>query len=71
MADEWIKLPRSERITIGKLICDVWPVGGGARYTVTGADGRYIKGGQCADLTWARQVSMQFAESLQALKVYQ
>ena len=60
----WKSLKRSERAHIGQFDCDVWPVGDGARYSVLGPDGRYVKGGKCASVDWAKQVSSGFALSL-------
>ena len=61
----WQQLERSERIRIGRLECDVWPIGGGARYSIQDTDtGRYVAGGKCASVAWAKQVSTGFAESL-------
>ena len=63
----WEILPRSERAQVGPFQCDVWPIGGGARYSVFDMRTlKYMKGGQCASLEWAKQVSAGFAESLVA-----
>lgn len=57
--------PLSTRCSIGRFVCDVWPVGGGARYSVLDSEtGQYVKGGQCASIEWAKQVSTGFAQSL-------
>jgi len=64
----WNKLKHSERAVIGRFDCDVWPVGNGARYSVFDTStGRYLKGGQCASVEWAKQVSTGFARSLDDL----
>lgn len=65
----WTANPRSETANVGPFICDVWrccdKVGPCARYTVlNSATGRYVAGGRCADMDWAKQVSTGFAQSL-------
>ena len=68
MNNAWRKLERSERATIGRFECDIWRTGEGARYSVLDTNtGRYIKGGKCADLEWARQVSEGFARTISEL----
>ena len=65
---EWQKLLRSERAQIGQFELDVWRIGDGARYSVLDTStGRYVAGGKCLDLNWAKQVSTGFAESLISL----
>ena len=63
----WTALPsrRSERARIGRFDVDVWPIGGGARYSVFDNETLcYVKGGKCADVAWAKEVSATFAQSL-------
>ena len=61
----WKQLPYGERAIIQHFELDVWPIYNGARYSVLDLEtGRYIAGGQCLDLEWAKQVSAGFAESL-------
>jgi hypothetical protein len=62
----WNNLPRgSQRAIVGRFACDVWPIGGGARYSVLDTEsGCYVKGGQCASVEWAKEVSAGFARSL-------
>ena len=61
----WAKLTRSERLTIGRFECDIWAVGEGVRYSVLDTKtGQYVKGGKCASVEWAKQVSAGFARSL-------
>ena len=63
--NEWAQFPRSERCSIGRFECDVWAVGMGARYSVLDSKSRqYVKGGQCASIEWAKEVSSGFARSL-------
>jgi hypothetical protein len=66
--ETWIKLARSERARFGHLECDVWRFGHGARYSVQDIrNGVYLKGGQCRDLDWAKEVSRGFALSIIAI----
>ena len=66
----WTKKDSSERATVGNLECDVWPSGGGARYSVLDTEtGRYLAGGKCADLGWAKEVSSNFARSVLAVVI--
>jgi hypothetical protein len=39
---------------MGAMTLDAWRIGGGARYSVMGADGAYIAGGDAADLETAK-----------------
>ena len=65
MSARWIRLPRSERLHLGRFTCDVWRMGEEARYSVVDeTTGRYTHGGKCADIEWAKQVSESFARSL-------
>lgn len=63
----WTKKDRSERALVGNLECDVWEIGGGARYSVLDESGRYLAGGKCASVEWAKEVSSNFARSVIAL----
>jgi hypothetical protein len=63
----WAALPRgSERATLGSATLDAWLIGGGARYTVLGADGRYIAGGHGVTLDHAKQRAVAALAEAQA-----
>lgn len=64
----WTKMVSSERAEVNGLECDVWALGDGARYSVQEpSTGRYLAGGKCASVEWAKEVSSNFARSLERL----
>jgi len=61
---EWIKLLRSERTAIGAFECDVWRIGGGARYTVLDTEtGCYLDGGESHSLASAKGMALRVANA--------